>query len=193
VADDLGVRADLLQRCVDHLGDQGLDGLRLRRLADAVGTSHRMLLYYFGSREELLAAVVAEVEARQRRELENLGALPATSFEAASRAFWRRLVDPALHPSERLFFELYVAGLRGEAYAQPFLASVVDPWLAVLVGVLEHHGVAADRAPALARAALAAVRGLLLDLLGGGDAAAVDAAAEEVFAMLRAQLDSPRI
>jgi AcrR family transcriptional regulator len=152
-----------------------------------------MLLYYFGSREELLVAVVAEVEARQRRQLETLDALPTTSFEEASRAFWRRLVDPALHPSERLFFELYVAGLRGEAFAQPFLASVVDPWLAVLVGVLEHHGVPRERAPALARAALAAVRGLLLDLLGGGDPAAVDAAAEEVFAMLRAQVDSPRI
>jgi AcrR family transcriptional regulator len=193
VADDVGVRADLLRRCVDHLGDEGLDGLRLRRLAEAVGTSHRMLLYYFGSREELLAAVVAEVEARQRRELANLGAAPGASFEEVSRAFWRRLVDPALHPSERLFFELYVAGLRGEAYARPFLDSVVDPWLAALVGVLEHQGVPPGRAPALARAALAAVRGLLLDLLGGGDAAAVDAAAEEVFAMLWAQVDSPRI
>ena len=62
-------RAVLLARVVDHLTSSGLSNQSLRVLASAVGSSHRMLLYHFGSYDGLVAAVVGEVEQRQRREL----------------------------------------------------------------------------------------------------------------------------
>ena len=44
----------------------GIAGKSLREIARGAGTSHRMLLYHFGSREGLLAAIVAAIEAAQR-------------------------------------------------------------------------------------------------------------------------------
>ena len=43
---------------VDHFVTDGLGDLSLRKIAAAVGTSHRMLLYHFGSKNGLLLEVV---------------------------------------------------------------------------------------------------------------------------------------
>ncbi|MEZ5140174.1 MAG: hypothetical protein R2711_15805 [Acidimicrobiales bacterium] len=43
-------RRELLDRVLAHVAEQGLSDRSLRDLATAVGTSHRMLLYHFGSR-----------------------------------------------------------------------------------------------------------------------------------------------
>ena len=59
-------RERLLAAAVDHALDTGIADLSLRQLAAAIGTSHRMLIYHFGSREGLLAAVTQAVEEQQR-------------------------------------------------------------------------------------------------------------------------------
>ena len=61
----LGRRDELLAAVVADCAEHGLGNRSLRDIADHVGTSHRMLIHHFGSREELLVAVVQEVEARQ--------------------------------------------------------------------------------------------------------------------------------
>lgn len=55
-------RERLLAAAVEHVAAHGVGDLSLRRLAAALGTSHRMLVYHFGSREGLLVEVVREVE-----------------------------------------------------------------------------------------------------------------------------------
>ena len=62
-------RERLLAAAVDHALDTGIADLSLRQLAAAIGTSHRMLIYHFGSREGLLAAVTQAVEDQQRAAL----------------------------------------------------------------------------------------------------------------------------
>src|SRR3712207_3948033 len=94
-------RERLLSAVVEHLAAHGLGDASLRRLAEAVGTSHRMLIYHFGSMEGLLVEVVRAVEARQRAVL---ASLPSDDPAEAARAFWRTLVDPSLRAHERLFF-----------------------------------------------------------------------------------------
>ena len=51
---------------MDHFVADGLGDLSLRKIAAAIGTSHRMLLYHFGSKSGLLVEVVRAVEARTR-------------------------------------------------------------------------------------------------------------------------------
>ena len=50
---------------IDAFARNGIGRRPLRAIADEVGTSHRMLLHHFGARDELLVAVVEEVERRQ--------------------------------------------------------------------------------------------------------------------------------
>ncbi len=172
----------LLHAAVEHLAGQGISDLSLRRLAAALGTSHRMLIYHFGSRGGLLVEVVRAVEAQQRQILAELRQQPGTCPQDVARSFWRRLTDPSLAPQERLFFELYGQALHGRPYAAPLLDNVIDSWLEPLTATLQ-DGDDPDRAtPADARLALAVARGLLLDLLATNDHAGVDAAFERYLA-----------
>jgi AcrR family transcriptional regulator len=151
----------LLDRCVEALARDGFSDLSLREIATAAGTSHRMLIYHFGTRDGLLAEVVARIEAEQRAALADLSATGDDLVET-SRSFWLRLSDPALAPAERLFFEVYAQALRGRAWTGTFRESVIAAWEAPL---LEMFAAAGDEARAYARLSLAVTRGLLLDLL----------------------------
>jgi AcrR family transcriptional regulator len=172
----------LLDAVVERLTEHGLGDDSLRTLAAAVGTSHRMLIYHFGSKQGLLIEVVRVVEQRQRAalaELEReLEADPALSPGDLARTFWRRLADPALWPAERLFFELYGQALQGREGTTPFLDGIVEDWLAPLERSIQRLGSAPGVARADARLGLAVTRGLLLDLLATGDRQGVDEAME---------------
>jgi len=171
-------RQDLLDAAIDYVAANGLTDLSLRRLATELGTSHRMLIHHFGSKDGLWVAIVREVE---RRQLESMNALtpdPTASFEETMRTWWRHISDPSLWPSERLFFEVYGQALHRRQPAAELLDGVVDSWVDPAAELGESLGVPADEARAFARLGLAVTRGLLLDLLATEDRAGTDAAME---------------
>jgi AcrR family transcriptional regulator len=170
-------REALLDRCLEYLQRNGFSELSLREIAAGVGTSHRMLIYHFGSRDGLLAAVVGRVEAGQR---EGLAALAGVTTDLAEigRLFWRRVADPALAPAERLFFEVYSHALYGRDWTASFRASVIAAWATPVEEMLIGYGLTPADARRRARLGLAATRGLLLDLLITGDREILDEAAD---------------
>lgn len=170
-------RDRLLVATLDHVARHGVADLSLRELAAAIGTSHRMLIYHFGSKEELLVAVVQAVEEQQRAQLTTLTEESTDPVEAARR-HWRGLTDPALAPNERLFFELYAQALAGKPGTTTLLDGIVETWLEPAATGLERMGLNPDDARAEARLGVAVVRGLLFDLLATGDRTAIDAAFE---------------
>ncbi|WP_343246231.1 TetR/AcrR family transcriptional regulator [Streptomyces sp. SID5785] len=176
-------RVRLLEAAVDHVTAHGIADLSLRGLGAAIGVSHRMLIHYFGSKEQLLVEIVRAAERRERDTLTALRAEPGLSPADAARRLWRRLTDPRLAGQERLFFEICGRALHGRPEAAPLLDGLVADWLEPLVAAEVAAG--ADRATAESRArlGLATVRGLLLDLLATGDRAGVDAAMEEFLGM----------
>jgi len=176
-------RAALLNRCLAFVQEGGFGHLSLREIAAGAGTSHRMLIYHFGSREGLLAEIVGRIEAEQRLALADLAQQEGTLADI-SRVFWQRLTDPSLAPAERLFFETYVQALHGRSWTDGFRQSVIDAWEGPLISLLAGHGVEPVHARKLARLALATTRGLLLDLLMTGERELVDEAAELFSALL---------
>jgi AcrR family transcriptional regulator len=168
-------RAELLAALIDAFAAGGIGGRSLRAIAESVGTSHRMLIHHFGSREELLVAIVEEVERRQA------ATLPAHPRDAAGAfaAMWTDVRREELRPFERLFFECYARGAQGERPFDRLLPGAVERWLDAAA---DQAGVSAD--PALIRLALAVIRGLLLDLVATDGDEAVDAAAARFVAML---------
>jgi AcrR family transcriptional regulator len=166
-------RDRLLAAAVDHALSAGIADLSLRELAAAIGTSHRMLLYHFGSREGLLAAVTKEVEEQQKAALLESG---TTADDA--RKLWQRLSDPGMWPQERLFFELYAHALRERPGTEGFLDGIVEHWVGPIAPALAGAGADERTERADARLAVAVVRGLLLDLLATKDRAGVDDAYE---------------
>ncbi|MFC6092738.1 TetR/AcrR family transcriptional regulator [Saccharothrix sp. BKS2] len=171
-----GARQRLLTAVVEHLAAHGLGEVSLRSLATAVGTSHRMLIYHFGSKEGLLVEVVREVEENQRAVLTSL----RTDEPAeAAREFWRVLTDPALRAHERLFFELYGQAAQGRRGTTALLDGIVSRWVEPVAAVERARGFAPEVAEARARLGLAAARGLLLDLVATDDLDGVNAAMEQ--------------
>ncbi len=168
-------RERLLAAAVAFITERGLGELSLRELAAAIGTSHRMILYHFGSREGLLAEVVAEVEAGQRAILEALARSDAPPRESLW-AFWLGLADASTHPAVRLFFELSARALRGEPGTERLRETLVEPWIQAVSASGIRAGLPPELARAQARLGMAVTRGLLLDLLATGDRPGVDAA-----------------
>jgi len=166
---DLDRRRALLDALVEEFAAGGVGDRSLREVAGAVGTSHRMLLHHFGSREDLLVAIVEEVERRQMSLLTELPTSPAEGFAA----MWADVRRHELRQLERLFFECYARAAQGERPFDRMVPGAVTGWLSEVEAVA---GDAFD--PAMARLGLAVTRGLLLDLVATGDDAGVDAAAK---------------
>nr|WP_277349830.1 TetR/AcrR family transcriptional regulator [Planosporangium thailandense] len=168
----------MLAAAVEYAAGQGLTDISLRQLAAELGTSHRMLIYHFGSKQGLLAAVVAEVERGQRDAVAQLRREPGMTPVEIARLMWQRFTDPELWPLERLFFELYAQALQGREHTGGFLDAVLEPWLDLFTQLHVAHGLPPERARACARLGVAVTRGLLLDLLATGDRDGVDQAAQ---------------
>lgn len=171
-------RQRLLDATIDHVRANGLGDITLRQLAAALGTSHRMLHFHFGSKEGLLVEVVRAVEAQQKRTLDELAADPALSPADRLRRLWARLIQPEFAEHERLFFEAYAYALQNRPHTHQLLEHLVDDWLEPLHDFAEQLGAPEPVARAEGRVILATVRGLILDLLATGDREGVQAAFE---------------
>lgn len=177
-------RAELLARIMEYAQRAGLADRSLREIATGAGTSHRMLLYHFGSREGLLAAVVGEMEARQRAAMAALAGTAGSPAELMDR-LWRQVSSPEVRPFVRLFFEVVALAGRGTAELLPGLTST---WLDDAATIAERLGVEPDRAAL--RLGVAVSRGLLLDLLAGATLEEVTAS-HDLFVRLAGQHQPP--
>lgn len=86
-------RRDLLQRVTDDVIANGLADFSLRRAARACGTTHKVLIYHFGSVENLLAQSVAQL--RERRIEGSMAAAMSASADTLAervRAVWPALI-----------------------------------------------------------------------------------------------------
>jgi AcrR family transcriptional regulator len=182
--DKVGRRQRLLEAAVDHAAGHGLSDLSLRQLAAALGTSHRMLIYHFGSKEGLLIAVINEMEQRQRTQMAALETNADLPVAEMIRGMWRHLSEPDMWPHERLFFEVYGQALQGREGTTQLLDGIVEDWLGPATAIGMQRGMSKADARAFSRLGLAVVRGLLLDLLATGDRKGCTAALEQFIALL---------
>jgi AcrR family transcriptional regulator len=174
--DERGPRQRLLDRVIARVVESGISDLSLRSLAAALGTSHRMLIHHFGSKELLWVEIVSTVERRQRDALAEILPDAGGPPGEAMRAWWRHISDPSLWANERLFFELYGQALQGRAHTTAVLDGIVDAWIDPIAEIGVSRGIPPVVARAHARLGVAVTRGLLLDLLATGDVAGVDVA-----------------
>jgi AcrR family transcriptional regulator len=168
-------RDKLLADAVEHFAKNGIGDASLRSIASSIGTSHRMLIYHFGSREGLLAEVVRTVEQQQR---DLLAEVMDTDLPLEEQAdlFWRRVTEATLVYGP-LFFELSAHAMQDRPHTAALKADLIDVWLPPVIDLCIRAGIDPEAAPAYARLCLAASRGLLFDLLLTGDRDAVDEAA----------------
>jgi AcrR family transcriptional regulator len=170
-------RDALLAGAIGHFAEHGVGDTSLRALAEAIGTSHRMLIYHFGSRDGLLAAVVDTVEQGARETLARMveEARNDPDPTEAGLRFWHLVTEEALVYGP-LFFELSSHAMLGLPHTAGLRERLVTTWLDALEAMWGARGVPPERAREQGRLDLAVSRGLLHDLLLTGDREQVDAA-----------------
>jgi AcrR family transcriptional regulator len=166
---------ELCDAIVQYLCKHGLADLSLRPLAKAVGSSPRVLLYYFGSKEKMVVQVLAEIRRRQRAMFERI---QAKTYQEACRAIWKQLSAPESLAMFRLYFEAYGIAMRQPKVYEEFLRSTVDDWVKFMAVELQREGYRRAHARAFATVVLAGLRGFLLDYCASSDRARVNRAVE---------------
>jgi AcrR family transcriptional regulator len=182
-------REALIEKAVAWFAENGVGDTSLRTLASGIGTSHRMLLYHFGSREGLLTSVMQTVEHTERRLLEDLKDSHSDPYEAGL-LFWSHLADTATTYAP-LHFELAGWAMADKPHAAGYRDWLATGWLHALTSLFElAHP--ADEAARIAELSLAMARGLLYQLAITGDRGSADRAMEAWIAMVDPGRRQPR-
>lgn len=157
-------RGEVLRAATDHVIEHGLADLSLRRLGEKVGVSHAALLHHFGSKEQLVAQIVDEI----------LGAALASPDIADDdpdplRTLWRLATAPRGVALSTTFLEITASAAHGAEALRTAVSGSITERERLLRDGLIRSGCAAGEAEALATLALAAMRGLVTDLIATGD------------------------
>lgn len=171
------IKDRLLDACADHALAHGLPD-RLEPLATATGTSARMLIYHFGTRDALLRAVLGRA---RRRQLDTFGDLlrvrPGEPYTGTLDRAWTSITGSDGLPYLRMFSQLHPSAVR--QLWPDFRRTATTDWLGPLEDGLRSIG-----RPELATLVLAVIRGLLMDLDAAGDTTRTDRAFRDFLATL---------
>lgn len=164
-------REELLERAYEYVLEHGLAEMSLRPLAATIGSSPRVLLFLFGSKDGLVRALLARARADELAFIEQMRVQePEADLGMIIRRTWQWLVDERHRRLLALWLEAYARSL-----AEPdgpwagFAAQTVEDWLSLLTAA-QPAGRRRGRAGAAERTlGLCVLRGALIDLLATGD------------------------
>lgn len=176
-AGDDSARADsarkqqLLELAYAHVLDHGLADMSLRPLAEAIGSSPRVLLFLFGSKAALVQALLARARQDETGMLEAVHrARPEHGLARTGELVWRWLADPGHRKVLTLWVEGYSRSLSGGTGPWAgFAERTIADWLEVFAAA--QPSARRDTPEGLAERTLllSVLRGALLDLLASRD------------------------
>lgn len=163
-------KAELLELAYAYVLRRGMVDMSLRPLAEEIGSSPRVLIYLFGSKEGLIQALIERARVDELALLDT--ARSGVGLAAAGELIWGWLSAPDHRDLLRLWVEGYARSLiEPDGPWAGYAAGSVEYWLDVLAGVDGDAGTAVQRT-----AVLAVLRGAMLDLLATGDVTRTTAA-----------------
>jgi AcrR family transcriptional regulator len=99
-------KGELMDQIMDYLQDKPLADLRFRTLAGALGVSPYVLVYHFGTREQLINQITETVDAvAQGPEREDVASWSRHQYQAWVDGGWRWMVQERIRQLRRLGFE----------------------------------------------------------------------------------------
>ncbi len=180
-------RSELLELAYRYVLEHGVAETSLRPLAAAIGSSPRVLLFLFGSKDGLVRALLARA---REDELALLGGARSAGaggdLIAVAAELWGWLAADEHRGLLTLWLEGYARSLIDSSGPwADFAATTVADWLAVLAEVQAPEVRDSAAATAERTLALAVLRGAMLDLLATGDLGRTTEAVDRQLALLR--------
>ncbi|RUL75224.1 TetR/AcrR family transcriptional regulator [Dyella choica] len=158
-------KEELTAALIDYLLEHGLPELSLRPLAAALGTSARLLIYHFGSKEGLLAAAMDAMHAHLRSSLQALADAKMAAAAKPLRWFWDWAIAAENFAYMKLFYELQMMAVRQPETYGTFLQGNSLGWLELAKRFMPDD----DRDTAMASLTIAVFDGLFLEMVATGD------------------------
>jgi AcrR family transcriptional regulator len=173
-------RDELLERAYRYVLEHGLSAMSLRPLATQIGSSPRVLLFLFGSKDGLVRALLARARADEVALLERVRVQEGFDLPRVGLEVWHWLSAQEHRGLLTLWTESYARALmEPDGPWAGFASSTVEDWLMLLA----ESQPADERRTAAGEArrtlALAVLRGAMLDLLATGDVARTTRAVRE--------------
>jgi AcrR family transcriptional regulator len=172
-------KAVLLESLIAYLVKRGIADVSLRPMAAAVGTSARLLIFHFGSKERLLLEVLDETQARLQRSLAQLLAEPSVARTAPLRQFWDWALKDANLAQLRVMYQLHILAAQDHKTYGRYLKRNSLNWLELVQTVLKPS----QRSSALASLIVAVFDGLFIEVVSTGDRRRASAAIDEFILM----------
>ncbi|WP_239118186.1 TetR/AcrR family transcriptional regulator [Paractinoplanes ferrugineus] len=171
------IRDRILEACVDHALAHGLPD-RLEPFVTASGSSTRMLIYHFGTRDALLRETLRRARQRQRDFYgELLCPRPGEPYLTTLRRTWQAMTGAEGRPYLSMFGKLRE---DSEQRLWPdFRREATTDWLQPLEDGMRTLG-----RPELATLVLAVIRGLIMDIEATADTGRADQAFDDFLAAL---------
>lgn len=164
-AEKAAKRAALASALCDIVLADGLDALSLRSAATRLGTSDRMLLYYFGTKAALIADTLASVSQRLASSLTSVSPQRKSTPSEMIGIAINLLAGPDAKPFMALWAEIVSRAVRGDAIFQNVVDRTIGLWSEWIVARTEFPA-GVDPAQS-ATAILAVVEGIsMFGLLG---------------------------
>jgi AcrR family transcriptional regulator len=163
-------RHRLLSLVADHILERGVNDLSLSSVARAIGSNNRMLLYYFGSKDELLDEAALTALERFPGIHHLMGELDEDGPAGAllQRA-WLRIAERRNRPFLRLFFELFCLNTLHPGRNAGYFRRIATQWPEGVARLLVREGYDETTAHECSVAVVALWRGLQISLLAGAD------------------------
>ncbi|HEX6883447.1 MAG TPA: TetR/AcrR family transcriptional regulator [Planctomycetota bacterium] len=149
---------------LDHLLEHGVASASLRPMAAALGTSARILMFHFKSKEGLLHEALQEL---QRRLQVSFAAMVDTGpgRVAPLKRFWRWAASPENAPCLRLLYEAQIIAIQNPAKYGRYLEQSSAAWQAISLEAMSEP----LRSGPMARLCIAVFDGLMLEYLSTGN------------------------
>lgn len=174
---DAARRAELLDQTMRYAAEHGIAPLSLRPLAAALGTSSRMLVHYFGTKEELIGQALVAARPDIPALLREHGRSGHSPAQMAGR-LWRELTTGGeQEPRARLLLEVMALALTQPDLYREYAVDAIRAWVEPLADALGAAGFPARTARARATMLVSGLRGLALDRYLTGDRQRTDDAA----------------
>lgn len=168
-------REQLLGDVVGYLQEHGVNDLSLAPLAAAIGTSKRMLLYYFGDRDGLLAQALDAARPKAGVIFEDI--TTGEQVAAAATRLWQALTRGSQQRKVPMLLQvLSLAATDPDTYGA-HARTMIEVMLTPIAAAFAAAGFDAPEADRRATLIVSGLRGLCQDLLVTGDYDRLDAAA----------------
>ena len=167
--DESSRRAELLHAAAAYLLKHGVAGMSLRPMATAIGTSARLLIYHFGTKERLLIEAMGIIRAQARGGVEAMLRDAPVDGDLGDlvRDFWRWCTSARNRPYLRLLFEVHGLALQYPKTYAGYLEGSVKHWIELLTAALSPR--LGRDAESVATLIVGTIDGLLMDYLSTGD------------------------